>query len=844
MIAIIIWYAWMQVFALGGWLVTSSWLRRLPDRGYGISKITGVIIGGFTYWWSVTLGFAHNDSGAVILAITSVIALGLVLLYVRSHTNTEYAASLVALPSGRVIVCTELVFALSFFAAAIYRAYNPEIMEAGGEKFMEYMLLNSILRSSTFPPNDAWLAGYPVSYYYFGYIIMAMITRISGIAHGIAFNLSGAMFFALTLTSAFSVGYNLTSAERDDEIADVQPLPTRKRITMSSFTSPRALLAGLSTAIMLGVMGNLGGFMESVRCANVLPASYWSWLDIRDLDQKPVECEGLRPTRYYWWWDWSRVVHDYSPAGGNQEVITETPAFSAILGDNHPHVMSLALVLLAVTLALHYYRAGFPTHQTTDRAATVKQKIALLAHSLLIMLRHNVLELLLLGVVLGGLSFMNTWDLPVYGALLVGAGAFRCWKQRTSLLPLIFPIAALIVGYALYLPFYATFASQARGIGVNLLNGTRFVQFFMMFAPLLTLVVPFIVIMVLQSRIPLRRIASAALTLVLASAVLIVAGMTMLGLISPQVREWFSELNSTGNVMGVSRAVIMGMLLQRLADPWTSLILLTLISVTLTLLYFRSRDMPDGGIPRPHFSADNFVIIMILLGALLTVAVEFVFLRDLFGTRMNTVFKFYYQAWTLWAVASGYAIIRLASVRHWLPRLTLFAASLAVLAGLLYPVWAVLTKANDFTGSPNLDGTAYLQRNKADDAKMIAWLNANVDGAPTIVEAPSTRYGAYQYNGRISAFTGLPAVLGWAGHQHQWRGNYDEPARREPLIEELFNTTDTQVASQILSQFKIQYVIVGETERGRYNMEGLDKFQRMCTSVYRAGTSTIYQCEP
>ena len=33
--------------------------------------------------------------------------------------------------------------------------------------------------------------------------------------------------------------------------------------------------------------------------------------------------------------------------GGDQEAITEFPAFSFMLGDNHPHVMNLPFVLLA-----------------------------------------------------------------------------------------------------------------------------------------------------------------------------------------------------------------------------------------------------------------------------------------------------------------------------------------------------------------------------------------------------------------------------------------------------------------------------------------------------------------
>ena len=39
---------------------------------------------------------------------------------------------------------------------------------------------------------------------------------------------------------------------------------------------------------------------------------------------------------------------------------------------------------------------------------------------------------------------------------------------------------------------------------------------------------------------------------------------------------------------------------------------------------------------------------------MLTLAPEFVILRDNFNSRINTVFKFYYQAWTLWSIAAAY----------------------------------------------------------------------------------------------------------------------------------------------------------------------------------------------
>src|SRR5690606_22023600 len=58
---------------------------------------------------------------------------------------------------------------------------------------------------------------------------------------------------------------------------------------------------------------------------------------------------------------------------------------------------------------------------------------------------------------------------------------------------------------------------------------------------------------------------------------------------------------------------------------------------------------------------NGFVLMLVLLGALLVIVPEFVYLRDQFGTRMNTIFKFYFQGWILWSLAGSYFIASLLS---------------------------------------------------------------------------------------------------------------------------------------------------------------------------------------
>ena len=133
---------------------------------------------------------------------------------------------------------------------------------------------------------------------------------------------------------------------------------------------------------------------------------------------------------------------------------------------------------------------------------------------------------------------------------------------------------------------------------------------------------------------------------------------------------------------------------------------------------------------------------MIGLALILTLVPEFVYLRDMFGTRMNTVFKFYYQAWLLLALASAYGVSRLAErgVALWLKLPALILTGLLVLGSLWYPLAAIPSKADNFQGEPTLDGLAYLRRNSPGDVAAIAWIRSNVAPDAVVLEATGGSY--------------------------------------------------------------------------------------------------------
>ena len=245
-----------------------------------------------------------------------------------------------------------------------------------------------------------------------------------------------------------------------------------------------------------------------------------------------------------------------------------------------------------------------------------------------------------------------------------------------------------------------------------------------------------------------------------------------------------------------------------------------------------------------------FALLLFALAFGLTLGTEFVFIRDNFGSRMNSVFKFYFQAWILLALASAYAAWWLlgrerAEGRQRTLQLSFSPVlTLVVGLGLIYPILANISRADNFTRPPTLDGTQWVAQQHPDDYAAIQWLNANVQDQPVILEAPGDQGKSYVYEGRISALTGLPTLLGWGGHQSQWRGNYNEPGRREPLIDQIYRTTDTRAAQQLLDQFGVEYVVYGSVERARYGPvrgPSATKFARFMDEVFRDGDTVIYR---
>ncbi len=840
LIPFITWWLLLQLVGLVGLPLAFRLLGNLPDRGYAFARPLGLLLTGYLLWLGGSLGFWQNSVGGTLVAMLLVAGLGVWLYLSRPDKDVSIAGWLRA--HSAYWLAVELLLAVALLAWTVYKTYNPNLETAGGEKWMEIAFINATLRSDNFPPQDPWLSGFGISYYYFGYVLMAMVTRLSGLPAASAFNLFIPTLFALTLTGAFSLVFNLV-ASRAGTTGEEAP------------GAGRAIGFGLLGALFVGIMGNLEGLLEVLHSRGLFPAAFWRWLDIININEPPIP-GGWIPTRFIWWWRASRVIHDCSFQGmltgdcnppNNWEVIDEFPFFSFLLGDVHPHVLALPFVLLALALALNLILNSKSANQQTSN---LKSQIS----NLFVSAFGGWPQFFIYAICLGALGFLNTWDFPIY--LFVLTLAFALWRVRTGATSWIGEsiLVGLVLGALgglLYLPFYVGFQSQVGGILPNLFNPTKLQQFLIFFGPFLFVVVSYLAVL---SREALPRDWPRRLPVIL----ILVLGIPVLALlavggalaISPSARSWVEGLLNNPELqalLGDARLdslVIMAARI-RLSNPWSFLFLGGLVAWVLLFLPTAVNRQPtadNDGSPTSSNNlpaADVFALILIGVGLLLPLAVEFIYLRDLFGTRMNTVFKFYFQGWVLLALAAAYGTsVVVNRLRGWSGLVWQLALVLLVLGGLVYPTLAIPNKAGNFAASPTLDGMAWLETAHPDDHAAIRWLQANTPDGAVILEAPGE---SYRYLGRVSALTGLPTLLGWDFHEFQWRGTYDEPSQRRPEVDILYNSVDTAQTLTLMDKYDITYVYVGPLEREQYNPSGLAKFEQLMDVVYQQGDVTIYQ---
>ncbi len=232
-----------------------------------------------------------------------------------------------------------------------------------------------------------------------------------------------------------------------------------------------------------------------------------------------------------------------------------------------------------------------------------------------------------------------------------------------------------------------------------------------------------------------------------------------------------------------------------------------------------------------------FVLIIIGAGAIIILIPEFIYLRDQFGTRMNTIFKFYYQGWLLWSIAAAVGVITLFKLRTDSAITVMRILSVVTIAaGLLYPIIGVESTTRGI-GSRDLtlNGNEYLEIYQPDEYLAMKWLSEANPGV--IAESVG---GSYSQHARMSIQTGYPTIIGWTPHEGQWGRGPREFGTRIEDVSILYQTKSWEEAQIILDRYDVRYIIVGGLERSTYTLDEL-KFAQNLPAVYQNSTVTIYE---
>lgn len=693
----------------------------------------------------------------------------------------------------RMILITEIVFAGAFSFFLLLRAINPDLWQTyyGGEKPMEMSFISAIGRSAVFPPYDPWYANGVMNYYYYGFYLIAYLWKLTGIPPEIGFQLGVATVSGTMVSGVFS----LVSTFGADLIHS-----TKLRW---------AVAAGLIGVLIHSFMGNLDAV------AQLLSAS---------------------PQAFDFWH--SRSVVDYA--------ITEFPYFTQMWADLHPHFIDLPIAVLMLALVYSRIRKGLSGPRDIAIWAIVS------------------------ALVLGTMAVTNSWDMPL-GLLLVGAalvsGALRHPPIRFKSIALALGVWVAIGGlaYTLFLPFFSRFVVLVSGIA-RTQTGSAPSQFLNQFGIFLGILACGGIVAAI-GRVHLRR------NDVLAGALSAAAGIAAAFVGSfinfqPDVFRFLVMVVLAGTAGALLPALVLAVVddgspLQNLAylTPIAAATIGLLVPVRPTAAMLCIPLLVGVLIWLCNLGRPALALMGLLIAGAsgVTLGTDLVYVvDDLSGSpweRMNTVFKFFMQGWTLFAIAGAGVMIWLlwtvwqgkrdvslgivagphpdtlpAAEMHSTNRLTaariaiVLSASL-VAAGLVYPIVGTPQRLSlGMPGSPDqltLNGLTWMKGSwiyntsgqRIDftgDYYAIMWLRQHDTNNGIIAEAS---IGPYRGNGsRISAGTGLPTVLGWDSHERQQRYS---PGIDQRLIDvrTLYNTPDIAVKQRLIEKYDISYIVVGDVER-------------------------------
>ncbi|MBV5323428.1 DUF2298 domain-containing protein, partial [bacterium] len=585
-----------------------SWL---PDRGYPLMRIAGLLVITWLVWMLGSFEILPFSQLTMWLCIGLLFLLSAAVAYFQRVSLSEYFSS-----HWKHILWTEVIFLVVFLVSLSIRLGNPDLWHPwlGGEKPMDFTFFNAVLRAVYFPPEHPWFANHYINYYYYGYIIAAVPTKLLGILPSIAYNLILPSWFAMTGIGVFSVAFNLVAGLRQNpeevEQKSIEkknsPLFTRLRLiqNLPYWVGVFALVA----VLFLGNLYQVAVLWRYLPEATIAGA---------DAISSPVERAGaviggairvltgqatLPGSNGRWYFEASRPILQQGP----DTPIAEFPYFTFLYADMHPHMLVMPIYALVFGWALNLLLWPVSRIKWTSR----------------------IPGLIAAGLIFGIFRAAHTWDFPTFIGMGSLAILWNTWRAKTDsikqTIQTIFIYELIFVGIAVafYLPFAEWFKTEY--VSLELWQGRR--------TPLIDY--------------------------------LFVFGLSLFVMITLLVRHLYPDMK-TGyqNWISAIKQKFLNIFQFKYFGWYLAILILLYI---LPILWLSDYQVLSFGIPlligmayliiarRELSLLQQVTWILFALGLSITLFVEVFVLKGDSG-RSNTVFRFYNQAWFIFGIATSLA---------------------------------------------------------------------------------------------------------------------------------------------------------------------------------------------
>lgn len=250
----------------------------------------------------------------------------------------------------------------------------------------------------------------------------------------------------------------------------------------------------------------------------------------------------------------------------------------------------------------------------------------------------------------------------------------------------------------------------------------------------------------------------------------------------------------------------------------------------------------------------RFISALTTFGISITFFTQVIFIYD----RMNTIFKFYLEAWYILSTLVIILFFQLfylcyksfkekqinkSLISFIFLGITAFLVLLAGLtAGIAITGFSTTDHTHGYKPIFTINGLEYAKHRSPSEYKAFTWINNNIKNTDAVIlEAHGHPYGEFS---RVVMNTGIPTVVGWEHHLTQRAIPREEIHNRIEDVKTIYKSKNVNKAYDLLKKYRVSHVYIGPIEIKEYGLKGLKKFKENTDKfkpVYSDKEVTIYE---